>query len=50
MENPGRGVVAIRQNQANVYVGRRLLGTAASNISFLDWIIFTYKQRLDTSR
>jgi rhamnogalacturonan endolyase len=34
MENLGRGVVAIRQNATNVYVGWRLLGTDSSNVSF----------------
>jgi rhamnogalacturonan endolyase len=34
MENLGRGVVAIRQNATDVYVGWRLLGTDSSNVSF----------------
>jgi rhamnogalacturonan endolyase len=34
MENLGRGVVAIRQNSTDVYVGWRLLGTDASNVTF----------------
>jgi rhamnogalacturonan endolyase len=34
MENLGRGVVAIRQNATDVYVGWRLSGTDASDVSF----------------
>jgi rhamnogalacturonan endolyase len=34
MENLGRGVVAIRQNATDVYVGWRLLGTDPSDTSF----------------
>src|ERR1044072_2218476 len=34
MENLGRGVVAIRQNATDVYVGWRLLGTDPSDLSF----------------
>ena len=34
MENLGRGVVAIRQNATDVYVGWRMLGTDASTVSF----------------
>lgn len=34
MENLGRGVVAMRQNSTDVYVGWRMLGTDSSSISF----------------
>lgn len=34
MENLGRGVVAIRTNEASVYVGWRLLGTDPTGIAF----------------
>ncbi|MET0650461.1 MAG: Ig-like domain-containing protein, partial [Pyrinomonadaceae bacterium] len=34
MENLGRGVVAIRQNTTDVYVGWRLLGTDTSTVAF----------------
>lgn len=34
MENLGRGVVAIRQNATDVYVGWRMLGTDSSSVSF----------------
>jgi rhamnogalacturonan endolyase len=34
MENLGRGVVAIRQNATDVYVGWRQLGTDSSDVSF----------------
>ena len=34
MENLGRGVVAVRQNASDVYVGWRLLGTDPSTVAF----------------
>jgi rhamnogalacturonan endolyase len=34
MENIGRGLVAVRRNSSEVYVGWRLLGTDASNVAF----------------
>ena len=34
MENLGRGLVAVRQNSTDVYVGWRLLGTDPSDVSF----------------
>ncbi|HQU82023.1 MAG TPA: carboxypeptidase regulatory-like domain-containing protein [Pyrinomonadaceae bacterium] len=34
MENLGRGVVAVRQNPTDVYVGWRFLGTESANVSF----------------
>src|SRR5262245_55273378 len=34
MENLGRGVVAVRRNSTQVYIGWRLLGTDPSNIAF----------------
>ncbi|HEX8118769.1 MAG TPA: hypothetical protein VF521_15945, partial [Pyrinomonadaceae bacterium] len=34
MENLGRGVVAVRQNSTDVYVGWRLLGTDPSTVAF----------------
>ncbi|MFL6257850.1 MAG: HYR domain-containing protein [Pyrinomonadaceae bacterium] len=34
MENLGRGVIAIRQNATDVYVGWRLLGTDSSSVAF----------------
>ncbi|HZB43987.1 MAG TPA: hypothetical protein VE360_02015, partial [Pyrinomonadaceae bacterium] len=34
MENLGRGVVAVRQNETQVYVGWRMLGTDPTDIAF----------------
>jgi rhamnogalacturonan endolyase len=34
MENLGRGVIAIRQNATDVYVGWRLLGTDSADVTF----------------
>ena len=34
MENLGRGVVAVRQNATQVYVGWRMLGTDSQNVGF----------------